>query len=319
MQYLGVPGATGRFMGFWSTFSSAIYSYSGIENITISAAEVDCPRRAIPQAAKRIFWRILIFYVVSIFMITLVVASSDPSLLSSSQTAASPFVIAAKNAGIKVAPSIINAIVITSAWSSANSGMLAGTRTLYGLAKNGRAPRIFTRLNRYSIPYVAVALFSLFMCLAYMTMSRSASTVFTWLINLIAVGALVNWSVILITYLRFQYGCKAQGIDRQELPWAAPMQPYLTWCSLLVFLLLLLTSGYTTFLKGHWDTETFVSSYVNIPIIIVLYCGYKIGKKTRIISLTDIPIRNFIQLANDNPEPSPKPKQGLRRLNLLWS
>ncbi|ETS86043.1 hypothetical protein PFICI_04068 [Pestalotiopsis fici W106-1] len=318
VQYLDVPGATGRFMGFWSTFSSAIYSYSGIETISISAAEVQCPRRAIPQAAKRIFWRILLFYVISIFMITLVVASNDPSLLSASSTAASPFVIAATNSGIKYVPSIINAVVITSAWSAANSGMLSGSRSLFGLAKEGRAPRIFTRLNRFGIPYVSVGLFSLFLCLAYMTLSASASLVFEWLVNLVSVAALVNWSIILITYLRFQYGCKVQGIDRQELPWAAPLQPYLSWVSLFAFFLLLLTSGYTAFIKGHWDTEVFVSSYINIPIIFALYFGYKIVKKTKVIPLKEIDIRTFIQIANDNPEPPAAPKRGLKKFNILW-
>ncbi|KAI0155573.1 amino acid transporter-like protein [Pestalotiopsis sp. NC0098] len=318
VQYLGIPGATGRFLGFWSTFSTAIYSYSGIETISISAAEVQCPRRAIPQAAKRIFWRILIFYVISIFMITLVVASNDPSLLSASQTAASPFVIAATNSGIKYVPSIINAVVITSAWSAANSGMLSGSRTLFGLARENRAPKIFTRLNRFGIPYVSVGLFSLFLCLAYMTLSASASLVFEWLVNLVSVAALVNWSIILITYLRFQYGCRAQGIDRRELPWAAPLQPYLSWASLVMFILLLLTSGYTTFLKGHWDTEVFVSSYINIPIILVLYFGYKLVKKTSVIPLKEIPVRTFITIANENPEPPPAPKRGLQKFNILW-
>lgn len=318
VQYLGIPGATGRFLGFWSTFSTAIYSYSGIETISISAAEVQCPRRAIPQAAKRIFWRILIFYVISIFMITLVVASNDPSLLSASQTAASPFVIAATSSGIKYVPSIINAVVITSAWSAANSGMLSGSRTLFGLARENRAPKIFTRLNRFGIPYVSVGLFSLFLCLAYMTLSASASLVFEWLVNLVSVAALVNWSIILITYLRFQYGCRAQGIDRRELPWAAPLQPYLSWASLVMFILLLLTSGYTTFLKGHWDTEVFVSSYINIPIILVLYFGYKLVKKTSVIPLKDIPVRTFITIANENPEPPPAPKRGLQKFNILW-
>ncbi|KAK6076704.1 Dicarboxylic amino acid permease 3 [Seiridium cupressi] len=319
VQYLGVPGALGRFMGFWSTFNSAIYSYSGIETITMAAAEIDCPRRAIPQAAKRIFVRIILFYVISIFMVTLVVASSDPSLLSASSTSASPFVIAANNAGIRVVPSIINAVVVTSAWSAANSGMLSGTRSLYGLAKEGRAPKVFARLNRYSVPYIAVALYSVFLALGYLTLSDSASTVFAWLVNLIAVSALVNWSVILITYLRFQYGCKAQGIDRRELPWSAPLQPYLTWFSLAVFMFLLLTSGYTVFIKGQWSTQTFVSSYINIPIILALYFGYKLTKRTKLVPLTEVPIRNLVRIANDNPEPPPKPKKGLRRLNILWS
>lgn len=319
MQYLAIPGALGQFLGFWSTFNSAVYSYAGIENITIAASEVVNPRQAIPKAAKRIFWRIFLFYVITIFMVTLIVASNNTDLLSNSNTAASPFVVAATNAGIKVVPSIINAIVITSAFSAGNSAMLAGTRTLYGLARQGRAPKIFTRVNRYHIPYLTVAFFSLFMCLGYMTLSASAATVFGWLLNLVSVGSLINWSILLITYLRFYYGCKVQGIDRSELPWAAPFQPYLSWVALIVFILLLITGGYSTFIVGHWSTATFVSSYINIPIVVVLYLAYRFTKKTRMIPLHEIPIRPFIQVALENPEPIEEPKRGLARLNILWS
>lgn len=128
-----------------------------------------------------------------------------------------------------------------------------------------------------------------------------------------------GWSVICIVYLRFFYGCKAQNIDRDELPWKGPLQPYLAWTSLSFFLLLLVTSGYTTFLYGHWDTETFVSSYINIPIILMLYFGYKVIKKTKIIPLAEIPIRPYIDIANAHPEPKPTPKKGWHKLNILWS
>lgn len=132
-------------MGFWTTFSNAVYAYSGVEEISVAAAETQAPRRNIPTAAKRIFWRVLIFYgeklifaatfwlgritlltsaiVLSIFVVGLIVPSNDPDLLRSTGTAAqSPFVIAATRARIRVVPSIINAVVLTSAWSSGNSG-----------------------------------------------------------------------------------------------------------------------------------------------------------------------------------------------------
>lgn len=321
VQYLGIGGSLGRFLGFWTVFSNALYAYSGIENITVAAAETRNPRRAIPMAARRIFIRILLFYVLSIFMVGLVVSSADPSLLDSTGTASqSPFVIAARNAGIKVVPSIINAVVLTSAWSSGNSNMLGGSRILYGMAKQGHAPAIFMRLNRFSIPYVAVGLYSVFMALGYMTLSDSASTVFTWLQDLVSISTIVNWLCILIVYLRFLYGCKKQGIDRhKELPWAAPFQPYTTWVSLVVFVLVFLTGGYSTFMKGHWSTETFISCYFNLPFILIVYFGYKFWMKTKIIPLAEIPIRPFIEQYQNNPEPEPEPKRGLQRLNVLWS
>ncbi|ESZ94166.1 amino acid transporter [Sclerotinia borealis F-4128] len=321
VQYLGIGGSLGRFLGFWTTLNNALYAYSGIENIAVAAAETKNPRRAIPMAAKRIFIRILMFYVLTIFMIGLVVPSNDPSLLQSTGTASeSPFVIAAKNAGIKVIPSIINAIVLTSAWSAGNSSMLGGTRVLFGMAMYGHAPKIFSRVNRAGVPYVAAVLYAVFMCLGYMTLSSTASIVFTWLQDLVSIATLINWICILLIYLRFLYGCKKQGINRHtELPWAAPFQPYTTWASLGLFLLLLLTGGYTTFIHGEWSNETFISSYLNIPIILILFFGYKFYAKTKMVSLEEMPIRGFIEIYQQNPEPEEKPKKGLRRLNILWS
>lgn len=321
VQYLGIPGSLGRFLGFWKTFDNALYAYSGIENITVAAAETRSPRRAIPMAARRIFIRVLLFYVLTIFMVGLVVPSNDPDLLNSTDTAAqSPFVIAARQAGIKVVPSIINAVVLTSAWSSGNSNMLGGSRILYGMAVHGHAPAVFQRISRFGVPYVAVGLYGLFMALGYMTLSSSASTVFTWLQDIVSISTLVNWICICVVYLRFLHACSKQGIDRhRELPWAAPFQPYTTWVSLTIFIILFFTGGFTTFIRGHWSTETFISSYLNLPLIVVVYFGYKFTMKTRILPLDEVPIRPFIESFRNNPEPEPKPKRGIRRLNILWS
>ncbi|KAK4497864.1 hypothetical protein PRZ48_010519 [Zasmidium cellare] len=320
VQYLGIDGSLGRFLGFWTVFSNAVYAYSGVENISVAAAEVHCPRRAIPIAAKRIFARVGLFYVLSIFMVGLLVPSNDPDLLRSTGTAAqSPFVIAATRAGIKVVPSIINAVVLTSAWSAGNSGLLNGSRVLYGLAREGRAPAIFKRTSRFGIPYVSVAFLSLFICLGYMTLSNTASEVFGWFQDLVSVSALVNWTIICTVYLRFFYAMKKQGISRDRLPWKGWGQPYLAWIGVFAFILLLLTGGYTTFIDGHWDSETFVSSYINIPIIFVLYFGFKFIKKTKIIPLDQVPVMKFIEIADNNPEPPAKPVTGWRRFNILWS
>ncbi|CAG8308292.1 unnamed protein product [Penicillium nalgiovense] len=320
VQYLEIGGALGRFLGVWTSLNSALYAYSGIETITVAAGETKSPRQAIPQATKRIFFRILIFYVISIFMIGLVVPSNESRLSNSSGTASqSPFVIAATLAGIKVVPSIINAVIIMSAWSSGNSNVLGGSRVLFGLAMNGQAPKFFTRLSRFSVPWIAISLYGLFMCLGYMSLSSTANTVFDWLQDLVSITTLTNWLTILVTYLRFYYGCKKQGISRKSLPWATPLQPYISWASLFMLTILLITGGYSTFIKGHWDNEGFVSSYINIPLFLILYFAYKFVRKTKIVPLEDIPIQPFIDIANRNPEPQLKRKKGLRRLNILWN
>ncbi|PBP20346.1 Amino acid/polyamine transporter I [Diplocarpon rosae] len=319
VPYLGIEGSLGRFLGVWTALSQAVYAYSGIEGITMAAAETKSPRQAIPRAAKRILVRVLLFYVVSILMIGLNLPSNDPDLSLDSGTAStSPFVLAAKRAGITGVPSLINALILTSAWSAGNSQMLSATRVLYGLAIDGRAPKIFTRLNRFAIPWVAVALYGLFMCLGYMSLSDGASVAFRWLQNLVSISTLVNWLTICTTYLRFYYGMKKQGIPRSALPWAAPFQPYMTWISGALFSLILVTGGYATFIRGNWSTETFVSSYLNIPLFAILYLGYKLVKRTKMVPLQDIPIRGFIAVAEAHPEDKLAPNAGLRRLNILW-
>ncbi|KAF9064593.1 amino acid permease/ SLC12A domain-containing protein [Rhodocollybia butyracea] len=320
VQYLDIPGATGRFLGFWTVFSNAAYAYSSIETMASAAAETKNPRRNLPKAAKRIFIRVLLFYVISIFIVTLIVPSNNKLLLRSTGNASqSPFVIVATSAGIKVVPHIVNAIVLTSAWSSGNSTMLTGSRILYGLAREGHAPKIFLRTNRFGIPYLCVLFIGVFIALGYMTLQSSASMVFGWFQELVAAGTLVTWIVICVVYLRFYYGCKRQGIDRSELPWAAPFQPYAAWAALFGFGLILLTGGFAVFMRGHWDIEKFFGSYFNVPFILIIYFGYKITKKTKIVSLDDMPIRFYIDIANQNPEtPEPQAK-GWRRINILWS
>jgi amino acid transporter len=188
------------------------------------------------------------------------------------------------------------------------------------MAVHGHAPAVFRRLNRFGVPYAAVTLFGLFICLGYMTISSTASTVFTWLQDLVSIATLINWMCICVVYLRFYYGCKKQSIDRhRDLPFAAPWQPYTVWAPLILFTVLLLTGGYSTFIHGEWSDETFVSSYINIPIVLLLYFGYKFWNKSKIIPLDELPIKHFIDIYQRNPEPAPKPKRGLHKLNILWA
>ena len=67
-----------------------------------------------------------------------------------------------------------------------------------------------------------------------------------------------------------------------------------------------------------WDSESFVSAYFNIPLIFILYFGYKWIKKSKVVRLEDMPIREYIEIARLNPEPPPHPKKGWRKLNFLW-
>ena len=146
-------GSKGRFLGLWSTLVNAAFSYGGVEMVAVAAGEAENPRYNIPKAVRRVFWRILFFYVLGSLAIGVLIPYNEGRLLSAQENdapggAASPWVIAVYRAAVPVLPSIINAVILTSATSSANAFLYTGSRYLYALAQNGQAPRFLLRCSK---------------------------------------------------------------------------------------------------------------------------------------------------------------------------
>ncbi|KAF8601762.1 amino acid permease [Ceratobasidium sp. AG-I] len=276
VQYAGIGGAKGQFLGWWSVMTQAAFSFIGTEIVAIAAGEAKNPRRNLPKAIRRVYIRILLFYIGGTLVIGLLVPSNHPRLnLGSGDAAASPFVIAIQTAGIKGLPSVINAALLTSAWSAASSDLYTSSRALYGLALAGNAPKIFRKVSKSGLPYVSVIFCSLFSGLAYMSVNAGAGKVFNWFANMTAVAGLMTWFGICYTYTRFYAGMKAQGFDRSTLPFASKLQPYAAWYGLWACLFICLFSGWGVFLKGRWATDTFVTNYLPFVLFPILYIGAK--------------------------------------------
>ncbi|RWA10220.1 hypothetical protein EKO27_g4871 [Xylaria grammica] len=312
-------GHWGQFLGYWSVMTGAVFSFAGVESLAMAAAETQNPRRAIPAACKRVFFRIIVFYVLAIVVVGLLVASNDERLSDSSETAAqSPFVIAASAAGIPAIPSVVNAIVITSAWSSSNQGLLAGTRVLYGLALKKQAPAVFLRTTSWGVPYVCVLFFVPFMFLSFLSLSNAALTVFWWLVDLTAAGVLVSWSAILLNHIRLKLAMKRQGIPNDSLPWHNSWTLYSSYTGLFMCLIILLTGGYEVFTAGNWDAQSFVSSYLDIPLVLAAYLIWKLWKKTKMVSLSDIPLEEAFKQAEQVSDDEPPVKKGSMAHLIAW-
>lgn len=142
-------GDAGRFLAFWSTMVSATFAYLGTELVGVTVGEAQNPRRTIPRAIKLTFYRILFFYVLSVLLVgTLVPYNHDHlafAVNANSSAAASPFVVAIELSGIPVLKHILNACILLFVFSAANSDLYIATRTIYGLAREGKAPKIFAR------------------------------------------------------------------------------------------------------------------------------------------------------------------------------
>src|ERR1700738_1686279 len=145
-KYWSNPGAFNNgFKGRCRVFVSAAFAFAGTELVGLAAAETANPRKSLPTAIKQVFWRITLFYVVSLTLVGLLVGWNDPRLLNGGDAlvAQSPFVIAIQDAGIQVLPAVMNVIILVAVLSVGNSSIFGSSRTLAALADQGQAPKIF--------------------------------------------------------------------------------------------------------------------------------------------------------------------------------
>lgn len=157
----------------------------GTELIGIAAGESENPEKNIPRAVRRVFWRILLFYVFAILIISLIIPYTDPSLLRNDvkDISVSPFTTVFQHAGLLSAAAIMNAVILTAVLSAGNSGMYASTRMLYTTACDGKAPRIFSKLSRGGVPRNALYATTVIAALCFLTSMFGNQTVYLWLLN----------------------------------------------------------------------------------------------------------------------------------------
>ncbi|KAJ6028648.1 Arginine permease CAN1 [Penicillium herquei] len=284
VDYLVTPGPTAKFVGFWAVLIQAGFSCQGTELVGLAAGESENPRQTVPKAIKATFLRILLFYVFSVFFIGLLVPSDNKDLLSgSSNASASPFVIAAKLAGIKVLPGLINAVLLTVVLSAANSNVYSGSRMLIGLANDGYAPSFFAKTSSGGVPYFGVVLTAAFGLLGFMNLSTSGTTVFNWLLNISTVAGFILWASLNACHIAFMRALKARRISRDFLPYKAPFQPFLAYYGLFFNILILFTQGFTAWIPS-FSVESFFVAYVSLILFAVLWIGHKIVFRDSLVS-----------------------------------
>jgi amino acid transporter len=278
-----------KFVGFWAVMIQAGFSYQGTELVGIAAGETENPRKNVPAAIRKTFYRILIFFIFTIFFIGLLIPYDNEDLLSSASDAtASPFVIAAKLAGVKYLPGIINAVLLFVVLSAANSNVYSGSRILVGLANEGSAPAFLKRTSMSGVPYCAVAFTSAFGLLAFLNVSSGAGVVFNWFMNMSGVAGFICWACINACHIAFMRALASRGMSRDDLPYKAMWQPWFAWYGLGFNILIILTQGFTAFIP--WNTQDFFIAYVSLMLFVVLFVGHKIIMKTSYVRAADADI-----------------------------
>ncbi|MDD2091550.1 D-serine/D-alanine/glycine transporter [Pseudomonas guariconensis] len=187
-------------MGFFAGFQIAVFAFVGIELVGTTAAEAKNPERTLPRAINSIPVRIIVFYVLALIAIMAVTPWRDVV------PGKSPFVELFVLAGLPAAASIINFVVLTSAASSANSGVFSTSRMLYGLSQEGDAPKAFEKLSRRAVP--ANGLYFSCTCLllgaALIYVIPDLVEAFTLVTTVSALLFMFVWTLILLSYLNYR-------------------------------------------------------------------------------------------------------------------
>ncbi|VUC29757.1 unnamed protein product [Clonostachys rosea] len=313
-------GSLGRFLGFWSCILQAAFMFMGCEVVGITYGEAKNPRKAIPRAVQQTILRIAIFYIGGVIVLGMTVPYTNQLLLSANKektgAAASPFVVALKLAKIETLPAIVNACFLMFTVSFANSDIYIASRTLYGLARDHQAPKIFTKINKHGVPIYAVMASSAFCCLAFLNVSTSSGKVFGYFVSLSTVLGLVNWLNIIITYIAFQKGIKAQGITRAGLPWRGPLQPYAIYVTLLITMLVIILSGYSAFIGG-FKVDKFITSYLGLVLYLFNILIFKFWKRTRRVRSAEMDLISGRGMYEEEEE-EPKATISQRLASTLW-
>ncbi|KER00137.1 hypothetical protein AUEXF2481DRAFT_24491 [Aureobasidium subglaciale EXF-2481] len=268
------------FHGFCSVFVTAAFAYTGTELTGLAAAETINPKKEIPKASKQVIFRIIIFYGVNLLLIGLVVPS-DPEIYSGpgSSSRYSPFVLAIKLAGIKVLPSIFNAVILVAVMSVANSCTFGSTRTIQALAANGMAPKFLAYVDKKGRPLNVIILQVLFGCLAFINLAPNGGDIFGWLLALSGLSILFIYGGIGLAHVRFRAAWKLNGHTLDELPYKASAGVWGSYFVMLITVLALLAQFYVALYPiggPNLNASAWFQSYLAGPLLVFLYFLWKV-------------------------------------------
>ncbi|KDD69840.1 permease [Pseudomonas mandelii PD30] len=222
--------------GLIASFAVVMFAFGGIEIIGVTAGEAKDPQRVLPRAINAVPLRILLFYVLTMF----VLMSIFPWQQIGSQ--GSPFVQIFDNLGISSAATILNIVVISAAVSAINSDIFGAGRMMYGLAQQGHAPKGFARLSRNGVPWMTVVVMSVALLLGVLLNYLIPENVFLLIASIATFATVWVWLMILFTQVAMRRSMSAEQVAQLKFP--VPFWPYAPMAAIAFMLFIFGVLGY---------------------------------------------------------------------------
>ena len=269
-------------LGLLGVLVVAGFSFGGTEVVAVTAGESENPQESMPKAIKQVFWRILLFYIGSIFIIACIIPYTDPRLLNqNSDVAMSPFTIIFEKVGILFAASVMNTIILTAVLSAGNSGLYATSRLLFSLSQDAKAPRFLGNLNKNKMPFNALLVTTTFIIiiLIYANINMGG---YGKLLSMVGSLILIVWAISIISHIRLRQAIKAQGKSvNQLLPFKAPLYPVGPIIVLITIAFLMIGQSFADIQAMNW-VKVF-ESFLPLMVALAVYFSYKVIRKVNVI------------------------------------
>ncbi|OIK16642.1 amino acid permease [Bacillus sp. MUM 116] len=258
-------------VGIFVSMMSVIYAFQGSEIMGVAAGETEEPEKNIPRAIRNIVFRILIFYVLAMFVLSALVPWKKAGVLES------PFVTVFDMVGIPYAADIMNFVILTAILSVGNTGLFACTRVMFSLAENGMAPKALGKINKRGIPFNALLVTLVFALLSLLSSVVAADTLFVVLLAVSGIGGTLTWLTIAVAQMGFRKQYMKNGGKVEDLKYKVRFYPFVP---ILCIIMCLFIFGFMAF-----DPTQRSSLYWGFGFIAACYLYYYLWFKRRKIML----------------------------------
>lgn len=276
------------FFGIFSAFMLAGFSFQGTEMIGIAAGESRDPQTTIPRVIKMVFWRIVIFFILTMLVISFLIPYNSAEYLDQN-ISMSPFTKAFAMINPSNAASFMNAIILIAILSTANSGLYASSRMLWFLAKEKHVPGIFAIVSKRGIPIWALFATVSISVFVFISSVLSPATIYIWLVNAGSLAGFIAWMGISISHYKFRTHYVKEGKDLNKLPFLARGFPYAPIGVFILCFLIVIAYNIVAFLHYNLSWQELLVSYIGLPLFFLVWsCHYYFrnsSDSTRLVSV----------------------------------
>ena len=261
--------------GFAAVFLFVGLSFQGSELVGVASEETKNAQTVIPKSIKMIFWRLSLFYMLSILIITLLIPFNDPKLISQDNVLTSPFTLVFQNYIGNYAGDVVNFVILIAVLSAANASLYSSSRILWYLGKSKQAPKIFSRIDRNGLPIVAL-FGTILVSGIFLATSLVGNKVFQYIVQISSLSGFIVWFGIALSHYKFRKShLTKNNIDPSQLKYKSPFFPCAPLFSIVVILAVIAGQIFTVD-GNRTNLSLLFITYFSVIAFAIIYGSHKL-------------------------------------------